>query len=151
MISIRSSFSQLTCMCRLFSPVYCVCSPARERRVRARSIPNSTIHLEPSEHQFLNVRHRCPSPTLNLVYGARVPESCLSFPYSLKNISTHRQVESKTACMQAACHDGHAPHRLPFRRQPAGSLARIQTLTRLPDHRDSVPSVQTHARLQAHG
>lgn len=88
-----------------FPPVYCtVCAhPLVKGDFRcARSIPNSIFHQEPSEPQFLNVRHKCPPPKPNLVYGAHVPESYLSFPSSLNSISTDRQLEWKTACMHAS-------------------------------------------------
>ena len=78
----------------------CICSSTRKRRVNARdrSLTHSFVHPEQSEPQFLNVRHKSPPPKLNLVYGACVPESyTLPSPSSLNSISTHRQLESKTA------------------------------------------------------
>ena len=130
----------------------CICSSTRKRRVKARdrSLTHSFVHPEQSEPQFLNVRHKSPPPKLNLVYGACVPESyTLPSPSSLNSISTHRQLESKTACMPSLLLFLLILAR--FRRQPAGSPTRIQTLTRLPDHRDTVPRVETLARLHVHG
>lgn len=132
------------CPCLL----YCICSSTCKRRVNARdlSLTHSFVHPEQSEPQFLNVRHKSPPPKLNLVYGACVPESyTLPSPSSLNSISTHRQLESKTACMPWLI------LLIRFRRQPAGSPTRIQTLTRLRDHRDNVPRVKTLARLHVHG
>lgn len=130
----------------------CICSSTRKRRVNARdrSLTHSFVHPEQSEPQFLNVRHKSPPPKLNLVYGACVPESyTLPSPSSLNSISTHRQLESKTACMPSLLLFLLILAR--FRRQPAGSPTRIQTLTRLPDHRGTVPRIETLARLHVHG
>lgn len=130
----------------------CICSSTRKRRVntRDRSLTHSFVHPEQSEPQFLNVRHKSPPPKLNLVYGACVPESyTLPSPSSLNSISTHRQLESKTACMPSLLLFLLILAR--FRRQPAGSPTRIQTLTRLPDHRGTVPRIETLARLHVYG
>ena len=154
MISIENYFS--TRMPVLFSPVscllYCMCSHTSKRRLQAldRSLVQSFIHSELSEPQFLNVRHKSPPPKLNLVYGACVPESyTLPSPSSLNSISTHQQLESKTACMPSLLLFLLILAR--FRRQPAGSPTRIQTLTRLPDHRGTVPRIETLARLHVYG